>query len=86
LVEVKMNVASGQCVARGLEQVERAVALTEKSVCGSRAAQSCEGCAAVWTTARSARVLGEEPVDAVAIADVERDRPEGRPERPARRE
>jgi hypothetical protein len=29
------------------------LALTVKSVKGSRAAQSCEGCAAVWTTSET---------------------------------
>ncbi len=49
------------------------LALTAKSVCGSRAAQSCEGCAAAWTTSsRSRGVRGEDALDAVRVADVER--------------
>ena len=48
------------------------VALTEKSVWGSRAAQSCEGWAAAWTTSsRSRGVAGEDRLDAVLVADVE---------------
>ena len=53
------------------------LALTVKSVCGSDAAQSCEGCAAVWiTSSRSAADVREDAVDAGDVADVELDRAE----------
>ena len=48
------------------------LALTPKSVCGSDAAQSCDGCAAVWmTAARSAPTRSNSAQDAVGVADVE---------------
>ena len=48
------------------------LALTVKSVCGSFAAQSCDGCAAVWiTSAMSVAVLGEDRLDACTVADVD---------------
>ena len=48
------------------------LALTVKSVCGSRAAQSCDGCAAVWTTSSMSRACrANSALDAVGVADVE---------------
>ena len=47
------------------------LALTPKSVCGSLAAQSCEGWAAVWTTSSIfAGVPAEDPLDRLGVADV----------------
>ena len=45
-----MNGESGQCARAASSRLRVPLALTPKSVCGSRAAQSCEGWAAVWTT------------------------------------
>ena len=45
-----MKVASGAWSRVACSRFSVPLALTVKSVCGSRAAQSCEGCAAVWTT------------------------------------
>ena len=45
-----MNGESGQCARAASSRLRVPLALTPKSVCGSRAAQSCDGCAAVWTT------------------------------------
>ena len=72
-----MKVASGAWVRAACSRFRVPVALTEKSVCGSLAAQSCEGCAAVWmTTARSRGVASEEVHDAIGVADVELGGPE----------
>ena len=49
LVDVKMNVASGANCRVASSKFSVPWAFTEKSVFGSRAAQSCDGCAAVWT-------------------------------------
>ena len=47
------------------------MALTPKSVCGSLAAQSWEGWAAVWTTSSILPACSrEDPLDRVAVADV----------------
>ena len=50
-VEQKMKVASGQCLRVASSSTRVPFAFTLKSVKGSRAAQSCDGCAAVWMTA-----------------------------------
>ena len=55
LVEVKMKGASGQCRRAASSTFRVPVAFTEKSTKGSRAAQSCEGCAAVWITSERSR-------------------------------
>ena len=58
---MKTNVASGRCRRVASSRLSVPLALTVKSVCGSVAAQSCDGCAAVWTTSSmSPGVLGEE--------------------------
>ena len=46
-----MNGASLACARAASSRLSVPLALTPKSVCGSFAAQSCEGCAAVWTIA-----------------------------------
>ena len=48
--DVKINAASGAKVRVASSRWCVPRAFTEKSVAGSLAAQSCEGCAAVWTT------------------------------------
>ena len=74
-----MNVASGAWRRVASSRFDVPFALTVKSVCGSDAAQSCEGCAAVWITSSSERrVLGEHPIDGVPVADVELERLKGR--------
>jgi hypothetical protein len=50
LVEQWTKGASGQCARAASSRLRVPLALTPKSVCGSLAAQSCEGWAAVWTT------------------------------------
>ncbi len=45
-----MNGASGQLARAASSRLRVPLALTPKSVCGSLAAQSCEGWAAVWMT------------------------------------
>src|SRR6516162_5148711 len=40
-----MKLARGQCLRNASSSTSVPVALTEKSVCGSLAAQSCDGCA-----------------------------------------
>ena len=48
------------------------LALTPKSVCGSLAAQSWEGCAAVWTISSiEPACLAKMALDAVGVADVD---------------
>ena len=59
-----MNVASGACRRVASSRLSVPLALTPKSVCGSDAAQSCDGCAAVWTTSSSAARARRRPVDA----------------------
>ena len=86
-VDVKTNVASGLCRLVASSRLSVPFALTVKSVCGSDAAQSCEGCAAVWMTSSSSPAMpAEHPVDAVGVADVQVDRAEGvvRLEQPSR--
>ena len=51
---VKTNVASGLCRRVASSRLIVPVAFTEKSVRGSEAAQSWDGCAAVWITSSSA--------------------------------
>ena len=67
-----MNGASGQCARAASSRFRVPLALTPKSVCGSRAAQSCEGWAAVWTTTsiEPACVANSRSI-AVGVADVE---------------
>ena len=50
LVDVKMNTAPGQCLRVASSTASVPFAFTVKSVCGSLAAQSCDGCAAAWIT------------------------------------
>ncbi len=50
LVDVKMNTAAGQCLRTASSTTSVPFAFTVKSVCGSLAAQSCDGCAAAWIT------------------------------------
>ncbi len=45
----------GTILAGGFEQIKRAVGVDAEIRCGSRAAQSCDGWAAVWITAEIAR-------------------------------
>ena len=45
-----MKTALGAVLARRFEQIQRAVGVDGEIGGGSRAAQSCEGCAAVWIT------------------------------------
>src|SRR6185436_7821061 len=52
----KTNVASGACSRAACSRLSVPFALTLKSVCGSVAAQSCDGCAAVWTISSIADV------------------------------
>ena len=55
-----MNVAVGACSRVASSRLSVPLALTAKSVCGSDAAQSCDGCAAVWMTSSiAARLPGE---------------------------
>jgi hypothetical protein len=49
-VDVKMNVASDARSRVASSRLSVPTALMSKSVNGSLAAQSCDGCAAVWTT------------------------------------
>jgi hypothetical protein len=49
-VEVKMKTASGQWRRVASSSTIVPFALIVKSVAGSRAAQSCDGCAAAWMT------------------------------------
>ena len=67
-----MKGASGQLARAASSRLRVPLALTPKSVWGSLAAQSWEGWAAVWMTS-SIRlpVLGEDPVDGIAVADVD---------------
>ena len=75
---MKTKVASGACRRVASSRLSVPLALTAKSVCGSRAAQSCDGCAAVWTTSsssrRSRRRRGRSPA---LVADVDVQRAEG---------
>ncbi len=73
---VKMNVASGACSRAASSRFSVPSALTPKSVCGSRAAQSCDGCAAVWMTSSIRAVPANRPSIAVGVADVESTRGE----------
>ncbi len=67
-----MKTASGQCLRVASSMTSVPLAFTEKSVGGSLAAQSCEGCAAVCTTSADVlAVAGENRVDAVGVADVD---------------
>ena len=66
-----MKTASGQCCRVASSRFRVPTALTPKSVCGSRAAQSCDGCAAVWTTTLMAVPnLAKSLVHRVGVADV----------------
>jgi hypothetical protein len=69
-VDVKMNGASGQWSRAACRRLSVPTALIEKSVCGSRAAQSCEGWAAQWITS-DGLVTREGTLDPVPVADVE---------------
>ena len=67
-----MNGASVACLRAASSRFSVPLALTPKSVCGSFAAQSCEGCAAVCTiSSMCAGVLGEDALDALGVADVD---------------
>ena len=68
-----MKGASGQCARVASSRLSVPLALTPKSVCGSLAAQSWEGCAAVWTTSSiSPGVLARRSRSiAVGVADVD---------------
>ena len=49
----EMKMALEACLRTASRNTSVPLALTVKSVAGSRAAQSCDGCAAVWTTSSS---------------------------------
>ena len=68
-----MNVASGCTLRVASSRFIVPLALTPKSVCGSDAAQSCDGCAAVWIDRREVEPMRSNSAqDAVGVADVER--------------
>ncbi len=71
-----MNVASGACRRVASSRLSVPFALTPKSVCGSGAAQSCEGCAAVWMTSSIVRSRANSASIRVGVADVEVERAE----------
>ena len=59
-----MNTASGQWRRVASSTLSVPVALMPKSVIGSRAAQSCDGCAAVWITSATAALVLHEAASA----------------------
>jgi hypothetical protein len=65
LVDVKTKVASGAWSRAAWSRLSVPFALTVKSVCGSEAAQSCEGCAAVCTMSSMSRAWRGDQVDEV---------------------
>ena len=69
-----MNVASGACSRAASQQVQRAVGVDARSRSAGRdAAQSCEGCAAVWTTSSRSRRRARRTTRSTPsrVADVE---------------
>ena len=70
-----MNVASGACSRAACSRLSVPFALTVKSVCGSRRRPVVRGLRRGVDDQLDVRgVLGEEPLDAVAVADVEVER------------
>ena len=67
-----MNGASGQNFRAASSRFSVPLAFTVKSVCGSRAAQSCDGCDAVCTMAsNAAAMLLEQIQHCVGVANVD---------------